>query len=163
VPTLRQIAERFKQCVRIKWIFVYISEAHAQDVWPISQLGPGREILAHKNIQERAKAAQRFNQEYQLSSFFHTLLLDNMQDDFDRTYVYSLIISLIVLLRIGITVGLFVFGLLDRLNLLTLNPCHTMLLMMFLSLTGSCLPLIRMINFFLVVVNSEYLFFCIFG
>jgi len=86
VPTLRQIAERFKQCVRIKWIFVYISEAHAQDVWPISQLGPGREILAHKNIQERAKAAQRFNQEYQLSSFFHTLLLDNMQDDFDRTY-----------------------------------------------------------------------------
>ena len=55
----------------VNWVFIYISEAHAQDEWPISSArcsptGQVINIKAHKTLSDRVQAAKNFQELYQL-------------------------------------------------------------------------------------------------
>jgi hypothetical protein len=67
---------------------VYISEAHAQDEWPIrsSRLNPTNEpvlINQHKTLNERIEAAKEFQKNF---NFKVKLIVDTMENSFERTY-----------------------------------------------------------------------------
>jgi hypothetical protein len=79
VDQLNQLYEEYKN--DIDFVAIYISEAHAQDVWPI-----GSEIScvkAHKTIEDRTNAATAFVKKYNL---MFPMLIDEMDDDFDKKY-----------------------------------------------------------------------------
>jgi len=59
---------------------VYIAEAHATDVWP---LGNHITLSSHKSIEERRSAAQMLISQFKCNI---PILLDNMDDEFDREY-----------------------------------------------------------------------------
>ena len=44
------------------FLFVYISEAHASDVWPINQME--EDVESHKCEEDRMKAAVKFSETY---------------------------------------------------------------------------------------------------
>lgn len=58
-------------------MFVYISEAHATDVWPIGD-SAGVSNKKHQTIADRAKCATNFVEEYDFSV---PTYLDNMNDE----------------------------------------------------------------------------------
>jgi uncharacterized protein (DUF1919 family) len=69
-------------------VCVYISEAHAQDEWPIrsSRLNPTNEpvlIDQHKTLNERIQAAKAFQKNFK---FKVSLIVDTMENNFERTY-----------------------------------------------------------------------------
>jgi hypothetical protein len=61
----------------VKITFVYISEAHATDKWPIG-MSAGVENKTHHTIEDRTMCATKFVQEY---DFTIPTYLDNMNDE----------------------------------------------------------------------------------
>ena len=61
---------------------IYISEAHAIDVWPIG-LSAGTINYSHKNISDRSKCASKFIETF---DFPIKTYLDTMANDFDNTF-----------------------------------------------------------------------------
>jgi len=61
-------------------LVVYISEAHAQDEWPL-----GKQVCLnqHKTIEERLKAANDFNEQFHCRL---PVLVDTMDNNFDNAY-----------------------------------------------------------------------------
>lgn len=78
---LNHLASKYKD--KVKFVFIYILEAHAIDEWPIA--GINEILLQHRTLQDRAKAATLFMQTYPLDSSIE-LLLDNEFNDFNQTY-----------------------------------------------------------------------------
>jgi hypothetical protein len=64
----------------VDFLAVYISEAHAQDVWP---LGNKICIKQPKTMEERIQVAKRFIEEY---NFQIPMLVDPMENEFDNTF-----------------------------------------------------------------------------
>ena len=58
--------------------FVYISEAHADDVWPIG-LSAGVINIKHQTIEDRIQCAKKFQQRYQ---FKIPIVTDTMENNF---------------------------------------------------------------------------------
>lgn len=61
---------------------VYITEAHAVDVWPIG-MSAGTINYKHQNIKDRSKCAYKFSDEYETH---FPIYLDNMNNDYETTY-----------------------------------------------------------------------------
>jgi len=79
VPELNKLAEKFKDIAH--FLTVYISEAHASDVWP---LGTTVCIQRHKTIEDRIKAAK--DQLIEKRDCKIPVLIDTMDNDFDKNY-----------------------------------------------------------------------------
>jgi len=60
---------------------VYISEAHANDIWPIG-ISAGTINESHKNIGDRIKCADKFKKEFNLTI---PIYCDNMENQFENT------------------------------------------------------------------------------
>ena len=58
---------------------IYISEAHAIDVWPIGE-SAGTLNYKHKNIKDRSKCANKFMKTF---DFNIPIFLDNMDEQFE--------------------------------------------------------------------------------
>lgn len=67
---------------RINVIVIYISEAHASDVWPIGK-SAGTNNLKHRNIKDRIECIKKFKSEYNLDL---SIFGDNMDDVFETEY-----------------------------------------------------------------------------
>lgn len=65
------------------FVFVYISEAHASDEWPISQLD--EEIPRHRSLGDRRAAAEGLLRALPLHRAFE-VALDTMEDAFDAAF-----------------------------------------------------------------------------
>lgn len=61
-------------------IMIYISEAHANDVWPIGE-STGVINNKHQTVQDRVDCATRFKEEY---DFNIPMYVDNMNDEFEN-------------------------------------------------------------------------------
>lgn len=61
---------------------VYITEAHAYDVWPIG-MSAGTINYKHQCIEDRSKCALKFEKEYATTL---PIYLDNMDSDYETTY-----------------------------------------------------------------------------
>ena len=61
---------------------VYISEAHAADVWPIG-LSAGVINMKHRTIEERIQCAKNFQQRY---SFKIPIITDTMENNFRNIF-----------------------------------------------------------------------------
>jgi hypothetical protein len=69
----------------VRFLFVYILEAHAADEWPIQELPPGQEIYQHRGPGDRLRAARRFLSLHPLHAGI-ALSVDNAMDDFVHLY-----------------------------------------------------------------------------
>ena len=74
----------------IEFTIVYITEAHAQDEWPISSARDspnGQPILInqHKTHKDRVTAAKAFAKAFDLSKKYQ-ILVDNMENEFMDAY-----------------------------------------------------------------------------
>jgi len=78
VDEINAIYQDFKEVTN--FVAVYITEAHAKDVWPI---GDKVCVYAHKNIEDRLKVANGFVNDYK---FQIPMLVDEMSNDFDHIY-----------------------------------------------------------------------------
>jgi len=78
---LNDIASRFADTAT--FVFVYISEAHAGDEWPINQLD--EEIPRHRTLDDRKRAASGFLRAFSLHDAF-LVLLDTMEDAFNNAF-----------------------------------------------------------------------------
>lgn len=67
----------------VRFVFVYILEAHAVDEWPVS--ATNTIISQHKNMQERVDAANFFLDQYPLHAQIE-FYLDNEDNDFNTVY-----------------------------------------------------------------------------
>ena len=76
-----QLLEDFykKNKDRLNIFIIYISEAHANDIWPIG-LSAGTINSSHKSIIDRIFCAQKFKREFNLSI---PIYCDNMTNDFE--------------------------------------------------------------------------------
>ncbi len=72
--------ERYSHIANI--YFIYISEAHAADVWPIG-LSAGVINLKHKNIRDRIQCAKNLKKRY---SFKIPIVVDSMDNLFRDHY-----------------------------------------------------------------------------
>lgn len=61
---------------------IYITEAHAADIWPIG-MSAGTINYKHKCIEDRSKCAYKFKHEYDIDI---PIYLDNMNSDYENTY-----------------------------------------------------------------------------
>jgi Iodothyronine deiodinase. len=61
---------------------VYITEAHASDVWNIG-LSAGTINESHKNINDRIKCAKKFQETFKMNV---PIYCDSMKDDFETIY-----------------------------------------------------------------------------
>ena len=61
---------------------VYITEAHAADIWPIG-MSAGTINYEHKCIEDRSKCAYKFKSEY---DFDIPIYLDNMANEYETKY-----------------------------------------------------------------------------
>lgn len=75
---MKEFADTFRELV--DFAFVYILEAHAHDEWPINYR---LMIPQHRQLSDRIQAAQQFQDALSLN---WPLFLDNMQNDFERSY-----------------------------------------------------------------------------
>jgi len=64
----------------VNFLFVYISEAHANDEWP---LGTSLCVNVHKTIEDRLRAASLLVKEYGIQL---PVLVDTMENEFDNQY-----------------------------------------------------------------------------
>ena len=67
----------------VQFIFIYILEAHATDEWRVDSINT--EVSQHKNLKDRAEAAQKFMNEFPLHQNI-TLVLDNEHNEFNTVY-----------------------------------------------------------------------------
>jgi hypothetical protein len=67
---------------KINVIMIYITEAHATDVWNIGE-SAGALNESHKCIEERITCAKNMESKYKLS---FPIYADNMSDDFENKY-----------------------------------------------------------------------------
>jgi len=65
---------------KVNFLIVYIAEAHATDVWP---LGKHVCLSSHKTLEDRMQAAKLLKTKYNCDI---PILIDNMQDGFDKEY-----------------------------------------------------------------------------
>jgi len=79
VPRLNEMAEKYKNIAN--FLTIYISEAHASDVWP---LGTTVCVKQHLTIQDRIDAAKEHLIRKRDSKI--PVLVDNMDNSFDRYY-----------------------------------------------------------------------------
>jgi len=63
-----------------KFLAVYISEAHAQDEWPLGNIVC---LNQHKTMEERLEVAKTFKEKY---DFQIPLLVDTMENTLDNKY-----------------------------------------------------------------------------
>lgn len=61
---------------------IYISEAHAADIWPIG-LSAGVINYSHKKIEDRIKCAEQFKKDNQ---FIIPIYCDSIEDTFEKLY-----------------------------------------------------------------------------
>jgi hypothetical protein len=66
----------------INIFIVYITEAHAADVWPIGE-SAGEIIYTHKNINERLACVHKLKQKYNLNI---PIYADNMENTFETEF-----------------------------------------------------------------------------
>lgn len=88
LPSLRELACEYQN--QIIFLFIYIIEAHAQDVWPISsgRFVPSKEpiiINEHQTIEDRLAACEQFVEMYNIGSEF-SMVMDSMANEFERKY-----------------------------------------------------------------------------
>jgi len=79
VPRLNEMAEKYKNVAN--FLTIYISEAHASDVWP---LGTTVCVKQHKSIQDRIDAAKEHlikNRDCKIP-----VLVDTIDNSFDSYY-----------------------------------------------------------------------------
>lgn len=81
MPYLNSVADRFQGAAF--FVFVYISEAHAKDEWPINQLE--KEILRHQTLEDRRAAAVGLLEAFPLHPAFQ-VVLDSMEDAFNNAF-----------------------------------------------------------------------------
>jgi len=65
---------------RVRFLVVYISEAHACDEWP---LGNFTHIKQHRTAADRIAAARVLHDKYKLSL---PMLIDDLDNNFDKTF-----------------------------------------------------------------------------
>jgi len=75
---MNRLQESFKDIAN--FVAVYISEAHAQDEWPL-----GRKVCVnqHKTLEERLAVAKAFQKDY---NFQIPILVDTIDNNFDKLY-----------------------------------------------------------------------------
>lgn len=61
---------------------VYITEAHAIDVWPIGE-SAGEIVESHKNINDRIKAATNFTKKFNVDI---PIYVDNMDNTYEKEF-----------------------------------------------------------------------------
>lgn len=79
MPTIQAFALRFKDVA--DFCFVYLSEAHASDVWP---LGAKVIINNHTTIEDRIAAAARIGTDWNINGV--PVFVDTMNDTFDKNF-----------------------------------------------------------------------------
>ena len=89
MPVWRELVGKNTE-MNIDFTIVYITEAHAQDEWPISSARDspnGKPILVnqHKTMEDRIKAAKEFVKAFKLPRTFR-VLVDNMDNEFMDQY-----------------------------------------------------------------------------
>lgn len=77
---LNDFYQQFKD--RFNIFMIYITEAHAFDVWPIG-MSAGTINYSHKTIEDRSKCAYKFQAEYNVQ---FPIYLDNMKDEYETVY-----------------------------------------------------------------------------
>ena len=80
-PLLNKFADDYGS--QVTFIFIYILEAHAADEWRVDSINT--EVNQHKNIQDRAQAAQVFLSKFPLCKNI-TFVLDNEHNEFNEIY-----------------------------------------------------------------------------
>eukprot|EP01130_Rhizamoeba_saxonica_P016462 TRINITY_DN7614_c0_g1_i1.p2 TRINITY_DN7614_c0_g1~~TRINITY_DN7614_c0_g1_i1.p2 ORF type:complete len:120 (-),score=33.14 TRINITY_DN7614_c0_g1_i1:152-511(-) len=75
---MNSFAEEFEKVAN--FVYVYIKEAHAQDVWP---MGKHEVIQNHKTLEDRIKAAKRLRDHYGATI---PIFVDKMDDMFEQSY-----------------------------------------------------------------------------
>ena len=75
---MNEYAEKY--ATSVQFIFVYILEAHANDEWRVDSINT--EVSQHKNLSDRADAAQKFIEKFPLHKNI-CLVLDNEQNEFN--------------------------------------------------------------------------------
>ena len=79
---LNALAEEYGG-TKVKFVFVYILEAHATDEWPIACIN---EIVPqHRTLKDHVSAAALFQPSYPLHANIE-LVLDNDQNDFNASF-----------------------------------------------------------------------------
>jgi len=78
MKTLLPLLEKVRKTHKV--VLVYITEAHADDVWPL-----GFGINQAKNLDERIQNCTNFLAKWpEFASLLDTVLVDNMKDDFNK-------------------------------------------------------------------------------
>ena len=67
----------------VRFVAIYIQEAHAKDEWPISEAP--REFRQHRGIGERLAAARAFIEDYKMPPQV-AWYCDTMDDNFNKAY-----------------------------------------------------------------------------
>jgi hypothetical protein len=67
--------------LNVNLLLIYISEAHAIDVWPIGE-SAGTINYKHKTLDDRIKCANKFIDEF---NFKIPTVVDDMNDTFEKT------------------------------------------------------------------------------
>jgi len=75
---MNRLQETYKNVAN--FLAVYISEAHAQDEWPLGNIVC---LTQHKTQEERLTVARNFQKDYQ---FQIPILVDEMDNNFDKLY-----------------------------------------------------------------------------
>lgn len=84
LPRLNELAEIYDS--KVRFVFVYILEAHASDEWPINNLPEGVDKLdQHKSFNDRVLAATLFRNHCTLHPRID-VLLDSEQNEFNSSY-----------------------------------------------------------------------------
>jgi hypothetical protein len=78
---LHSFAEKY--FLKIKFLFIYITEAHADDEWPI---GSSIQIKQPKTNQQRIYAVNQFIQATQWNQQLIPIYVDFIQNQFDEIY-----------------------------------------------------------------------------
>ena len=84
MPALHSLAAEFQS--KADFVIVYIAEAHASDVWPISSAryahdGKPVDVAAPTTTAERCAVADRFRRDYDVKL---QMLVDGVEDGFER-------------------------------------------------------------------------------
>ncbi len=79
IEDIKSLKELYRD--KLNFIFIYISEAHASDEWPISlKYNP----CQHKKIEDRIRVANEFKKEFELDI---SIYVDSMNDEnFEKIY-----------------------------------------------------------------------------
>lgn len=79
VAKMKTLLSFLAKLVNIKTIFVYLTEAHARDVWPL-----GFDIINPKTLEERKKNCNSLFQKFPaLRAQIDGIFVDNMENDFN--------------------------------------------------------------------------------